>query len=85
MPSAFGARELFRDRETGELEGVRGSYVQHGRAYFEDDRSGLRYRITDPVTAFADGVDGWALIAARRCASIRKANAKVVAPATSHI
>lgn len=59
LVATFGARELFHDAETGALEGARGSYVQRGRAYFHDERTGLRYQVTDPVMAFLGGVDGW--------------------------
>ncbi len=49
--------EVVRD-ENGRAVGARGSYVMHGRSYFTDSETHVRYRVTDPIRALVGGVDG---------------------------
>lgn len=54
----FGAVEKIYDEETGELVGARGSYVQYGSSFFEDERIDTRFRVAEPVLARIGGVTG---------------------------
>jgi len=57
VAEAFGADDLIYD-ENGNLEGARGSYAMIGSSFFEDADLGLRYRVTEPMLAFAGGARG---------------------------
>jgi hypothetical protein len=54
----FGAEEIFQDKETGACIGARTSYVQHGISFFENEITGNRFRINDPILAFTAGITG---------------------------
>lgn len=57
VSDTFGADELIYD-EDGNLDGARGSYAMIGSSFFEDADLGVRYRVTEPMLAFAGGARG---------------------------
>ena len=62
----FGATEEILDDESGELVGARGSYIQRGTSLFEDERLGVRYRVSDPVLAYVAGTSGYVEVAGEK-------------------
>lgn len=62
VAATFGATELIYDEKSGELEGVRGSYLQRGRSFFDDAELGAMFEVTDPVLAFVGGSTGRVMV-----------------------
>lgn len=63
VAETFGSTELIYDEKTGELEGVRGSYLQRGRSFFDDTELGAMFEVTNPVLAFVGGATGRVTVA----------------------